>query len=238
MTAQATDPRQLIEQCQGMVRSLALAIHRKLPPRYELDDLIAYGQVGLAEAAKDFDPDRGSQFSTFAYYRIRGAIYDGISKMTWFGRAARQQVRYEQRANEILAAEAEEHAKSASSNLDESPNVEDNARWFRDLSRTLTVVYLASYGTAGEKNEELAFVDPASLPQQSLIDEEIVKRLHEQIAALSAEEAKFIRAMYFEGQTLEQAGAQLGIGKSWASRLHHKVLQRLARSLKSVSVEC
>ena len=97
MTAPAPHPQHLIEHCQGMVRSLALSIHRKLPPRYELDDLISYGQVGLAEAAKDFDPRRGSQFSTFAYYRIRGAIYDGISKMTWFGRAGRQHDRCEQR---------------------------------------------------------------------------------------------------------------------------------------------
>jgi RNA polymerase sigma factor FliA len=238
VTATVHDPQQLIEQCQGMVRSLALAIHRKLPPRYELDDLIAYGQVGLAEAAKQFDPERGSQFSTFAYYRIRGAIYDGVSKMTWFGRAAHEQVRYEQRANEVLQAEAEDSAKPAAANLEAPPNVEDDARWFRDLSRTLAVVYLVSYGTASAKNEELAFIDPASLPQQALIDEEIVKRLHEQIDALSAEESKFIRAMYFEGRTLEQAGLLLGISKSWACRLHHKVLQRLARSLKSAVAEC
>ena len=70
----------------------------------------------------------------------------------------------------------------------------------------------------------------------ALTHEDIVKQLYQQIDALSAEESKFIRAMYFEGQTLEQAGSQLGISKSWASRLHHKVLQRLARSLKSVSV--
>jgi len=229
MSAPGPNTQQLIEQCQGMVRSLALAVHRKLPPRYELDDLIAYGQVGLAEAAREFDPDRGSRFSTFAYYRIRGAIYDGVSKMTWFGR---QHVRYEQRANEVLQAEAEDSGKPAAENL------EDDARWFRDLSRTLAVVCLVSYGTAGRENEELAVVDPASLPQQVAIDEEIVKQLHAQIDALSAEEAKFIRAMYFEGQTLEKAGLLLGIGKSWACRLHHKVLQRLARSLKAVSVEC
>jgi RNA polymerase sigma factor for flagellar operon FliA len=232
VTPLAHDSQQLIEQCQGMVRSLALGIHRKLPPRYELDDLIAYGQVGLAEAAQDFDPDRGSQFSTFAYYRIRGAIYDGVSKMTWFGRAARQQVRCEQRANEILQAEAEDNSKSTA-----SPSVEDDAQWFRDLSRTLAVVYLASFGSSSDKNEEFAFVDPASLPQETVIDEETIKRLYEQIGALSAEESKFIRAMYFEGQTLQQAGILLGISKSWASRLHQKVLQRLARSLKSAGAE-
>jgi RNA polymerase sigma factor FliA len=232
VNATAHAPQQLIEQCQGMVRSLALAIHRKLPPRYELDDLIAYGQVGLAEAANDFDPDRGSQFATFAYYRIRGAIYDGVSKMTWFGRAGRQQDRCEQRANEILQTDAGEIIDPASSNL------EDDARWFRDLSRTLAVVYLVSYGAVQGKDKTHDFVDPASLPVETVIDEEIVAQIHEQIDALSADEAKFIRAMYFDGQTLEQAGSLLGIGKSWASRLHQKVLQRLARSLKSASALC
>jgi RNA polymerase sigma factor for flagellar operon FliA len=185
----------------------------------------------LAEAARDFDPEQGSQFSTFAYYRIRGAIYDGISKMTWFGRAGQRQVRGEQRTNEVLAAEAEQTAKVPSASL------EEDAHWFRDLSRALAVVYLVSYGSASGEKREADFVDPAALPSQTVMDDEIVKQLHTQIDTLPAEESKFIRALYFEGQTLQQAGEQLGISKSWASRLHHKVLQRLARSLGSVGME-
>jgi RNA polymerase sigma factor for flagellar operon FliA len=230
MTATAADPRQLIESCQGMVRSLALSIRRKLPPQVELDDLIGYGEVGLAEAARDFDPSQGSQFSTFAYYRIRGAIYDGVSKMTWFGRAGQAQIRGQQRTNEVLQAESERAQDTSAATL------EDDARWFRDLSRALAVVYLASFGSAAEKRD-FDFVDPAASPPQTAIDEELVKLLHAQIDALSAEESKFIRALYFEGQTLQQAGEQLGIGKSWASRLHHKVLQRLAKSLAGAGVE-
>ncbi len=56
MTTSSDNVEQLIEENQGLVRSLAATIHRKLPPYVELDDLIAYGQVGLAEAARDFDP--------------------------------------------------------------------------------------------------------------------------------------------------------------------------------------
>ena len=48
--------QRLIEEYQGLVRSLALRIHRKLPRYIDIEDLIAYGQVGLAEAARDFDP--------------------------------------------------------------------------------------------------------------------------------------------------------------------------------------
>ena len=81
MTAPAKTSRQLIEDNQGLVRSLAKRIHRGLPSHVEFEDLVSYGQAGLAEAARSFDPEVGSQFSTFAYYRIRGAIYDGLAKM-------------------------------------------------------------------------------------------------------------------------------------------------------------
>ena len=83
----ATPPQQqLIESCQGLVRSLAWKIHQKLPRGVDLDDLIAYGQIGLAQAARDFDVSRGGQFSTFAWYRTRGAILDGLAQMSWFTR--------------------------------------------------------------------------------------------------------------------------------------------------------
>ncbi|MCC6510007.1 MAG: sigma-70 family RNA polymerase sigma factor, partial [Pirellulaceae bacterium] len=98
---------ELIAEGQALVRSLALRIYRNVPVRVDLDDLIAYGEVGLAEAARDFQPDRGNQFSTYAYYRIRGAIYDGLAKMTWTSRARYRKMRYESMANDVLESERE-----------------------------------------------------------------------------------------------------------------------------------
>jgi RNA polymerase sigma factor for flagellar operon FliA len=43
--------------------------------------------------------------------------------------------------------------------------------------------------------------------------------------------AALIRATYFEGLTLEEAGRRLGLSKSWASRVRTRALQSLARSL-------
>jgi RNA polymerase sigma factor for flagellar operon FliA len=106
-------PQTRIEECQGLVRSLASRIHRKLPPHVDLEDLVAYGQVGLAEAARDFDPSRGSRFSTFAYYRIRGAIYDGLVKMAWFSRAEYGRRREEQIAGKVLSGEAQDEESGA-----------------------------------------------------------------------------------------------------------------------------
>ena len=92
-------PEQLVTGCEGCVRSLAWKIHQRLPNSVELDDLIAFGQLGLLEAARDFDQKRQVRFTTYAYYRVRGAILDGLSTMNWFTKADYARGRYEQSAN-------------------------------------------------------------------------------------------------------------------------------------------
>ena len=73
---------------QGLVRAIAWKTHQRLPRAVELDDLVAYGQIGLLEAIAAFDAARSRKFTTYAWYRIRGAMLDGLGKMTWFDRAA------------------------------------------------------------------------------------------------------------------------------------------------------
>lgn len=231
MTGQCRSTQDLINESQGLVRSLASAIHRKLPPNVELEDLVAYGQVGLAEAAKGFDPARGCQFSTYAYYCIRGAIYDGLSKMAWFGRGQYKHVRTEQMTNDVLRVENEERDQPSEG------GVEGDMRWFCNLSRTLAVVHLATH--ADEQNE-----GGVSIPADASAEEPFVvavgretrQRLHELIGALPEAARNLIRATYFEGLTLQEAGERIGVSKSWASRLHALTLQRLARSLKPLGI--
>src|SRR5687767_6547340 len=113
MSAPPPNQQQLIVSCQGLVRSIAWKIRCKLPKHVDLEDLVSYGQLGLAEAARDYDPSRGSQFTTFAYYRVRGAILDGLSKMGWFNRSDYHQGRYEQMANDVLGLEESSGAQGA-----------------------------------------------------------------------------------------------------------------------------
>jgi RNA polymerase sigma factor FliA len=224
-----TEPSRLIEQCQGLVRSLASSIGRKLPPHIELEDLIEYGQVGLIEAARDFDPQRGGQFSTYAYYRIRGAIYDGLAKMCWFSRAQYRRLRYEQMANELLRTEREEENENAKS------TAESDACWFRDVSRTLAVVYLATHREReSEEGQDSSALADSSVPEPStiLIGREMSRQINALIESLPSQEGTLIRATYFDGLSLQEAAHRLGISKAWASRLHAKVLQRLGKSLR------
>jgi len=214
----------LVEANQGMVVSLAKAIHRKLPAQFAMEDLVAYGQLGLAEAAKSYEEGHGASFSTFAYYRIRGAIYDGISKMSWNSYAARIQAKYQRLANEAIAA-------SGMSPPSESTK-EENANWVAGATENLAMVYLASHGD--ETRDALSgMADPhAQAPDGRLEREEVQQLVTKMLDSLSPQEQRLMRLTYFEGMTLKEAGESMGRSKSWASRLHHATLERLSRWLR------
>ena len=218
--------QKLIESCQGLVRSLAWRIYQKLPPHVDLEDLISAGQVGLAEAARDYDPGRGARFITYAFYRIRGAIFDGLSKLGWFRHHDYHSSRYEHMAGELLRLENEDSAPSTG---------EESLRWFKNQVSTMAVVYLATGGGGGENGAQLAD-ESAPSPPAVAIEHELREKLQELITALPSDAGGLIRGVYFEGLTLGEAGRRLGISKAWASRLHAKTLKRLARSLRLLGV--
>lgn len=64
-----------------------------LPGCVLVDDLWAYGCLGLIDAAKRFDPERGVKFKTFAQYRVIGAMHDGLREMDWMPRGLRAKVK-------------------------------------------------------------------------------------------------------------------------------------------------
>jgi RNA polymerase sigma factor for flagellar operon FliA len=221
---------ELIEEGQPLVHSLAAKIYRNIPFRVDIDDLIAYGEVGLTEAAKNFDPDQGSQFTTFAFYRIQGAIYDGVSKMSWTSRARYRRLRYQQISNEVLATDAD----------DTDPidgDLKSQATWFRNITRNLGVVYINSQGQDESGRSDYSITDSRMEASHVIAQREISAKLKALVDAMSAPQSQLIRYIYYEGLNLEEAGRRLGISKSWACRLHAKILEELARSLKKIGAD-
>jgi RNA polymerase sigma factor for flagellar operon FliA len=202
-----------------------------LPEFIELDDLIAYGQMGLVEAAQGFDAQRGSQFATFAYYRVRGAIYDGLSKMNWVSRSQYQQIRQEQLGGDVLAVEASSGDPSADSTLD------DDVQWLKRTAGSLAVVQLMTRSGEDTYDDEANLADPhVQPPSMEASSRETAAALRQLIDQLPADAAALVRGVYFEGLTIQEAGERIGVSKAWASRLHAKTLDRLGRSLRRLGV--
>ena len=193
---------QRVRACQGLVRSLAWQIGRQLPPEVEMEDLIGYGQVGLMEAIQDYDPNRGARFATYAYHRIRGAILDGLSQMTWFNYHDYYNRRYVSRD------------ASAPDQADEAGGQSQGG-----------AVYFAGHAT-----DQVAGTAPSAA--KTVAFQEARGKLRELVDELPVEVGELIRARYFRGLTLSDAAGQVGIHKSWASRLQRQALERLNRSAR------
>jgi RNA polymerase sigma factor FliA len=85
-----------------LVKKIAARLMLRLPAHVEFDDLVGYGVLGLTEALGAFDANKKVKFSTYAFYRIKGAMLDGLRAADWLPRPLRQKIRRLESANEEL----------------------------------------------------------------------------------------------------------------------------------------
>ena len=57
--------------------------------------------------------------------------------------------------------------------------------------------------------------------------------MKEAIESLPDKERKLIKMYYFQNKTLEESGEDLGLSKSWTSRLHARALEILFKKINS-----
>src|ERR1035438_7618713 len=89
-----TDQRnELVMRELPQVYYVAARIRERLPKQVEMEDLVQAGVIGLLEACRSYDESKDAQFSTFAKFRIRGAILDSLRKLDWGSRTLRRKGR-------------------------------------------------------------------------------------------------------------------------------------------------
>lgn len=84
--------RMVLEQ-MPQVKYIARRIHEHLPKHVPYDDLVQAGMVGLIDALQKFDSDKNVKFTSYAKFRIRGAILDSLRELDWSPRDLRRKSR-------------------------------------------------------------------------------------------------------------------------------------------------
>ena len=220
------DRRELVTEHQGLVRAIAHKISRKLPRNLELDDLIAYGMVGLVEASQRFDPNGGARFSSYAYYRIQGSIYDGLRKFGWLNRSEYAHVRAERGASDYLTYESDRHAAVIG---DDKRTLEEQVQGSADVIANLVTVFVTSLeGIEGfEPSHEGGEKIHSQVEKRQMVG--IVREVMDE---MKEEDRAIILGFYFEDRTLKELGDDMGISKSWMSRKHAQAIGRLRQMLE------
>ena len=199
-------------------------IHPRVRDHLPFEELVALANAGLAEAAQRYEPDRGASFATFAWYRVNGAIIDGLRKATHLPRRTWAKLVALRAASEYLEQRGERDRGAAQQGAAPSTGPDALAAAQQALAAIRTM-----YVTSLEAMRDSGF-DPASeapAPDHRLESSQLAARLREAIDRLPDKERALVTKHYWEGKTLLEAGAELGMSKSWASRLHAQAVERL-----------
>ncbi|GJM71445.1 hypothetical protein HMSSN036_36610 [Paenibacillus macerans] len=90
--------KQLIEKYLHIVDYVSGRLAVGLPKNVSKDDLASNGVMGLIDAVEKFDYKRGLQFETYASWRVRGAILDGLRQGDWVPRSVREKAKKSKKA--------------------------------------------------------------------------------------------------------------------------------------------
>jgi RNA polymerase sigma factor FliA len=206
---------EFIRQYEPFVRGIVKQTRAQLGLECDLDDLVAFAYEGLLEAHKRFDPTRGVQFKTFAYYRVRGALVDGVRRMAYLPRRAHARLK----AAEAVDLEAEALAEGARGGPAHS--AESALRVIDEVLGHVAAAYCTAASAEGVDAD----------PEHSLLARERRERVQRALATLPEQELLLIRGHYIDGRNFDEIAAELGLSKSWASRLHTRALRRMRGAL-------
>jgi RNA polymerase sigma factor FliA len=230
--APGADAPDVLERFGGeleLVEIIARQVARSIGSAVEVDDLRSFGREGLLDAARKFDTARGVPFRAYANFRVRGAMIDGVRTMSQLPRRAHERLNglsASLRASEG-AADDTFTAPSSGARAQADQALADH---LAAMATALAVGLIAPTGV-GESGE-LVQVTTEQSPEDAVLRAQLLQAVRDALEGLPEEEAKLVRRHYLEGERFDHVARSLGLSKSWASRLHTRALQKLAKRFR------
>lgn len=230
-----SDRRSLIEAHLPLVRHVVFQVAVHFPRHVDREELATAGSLGLVEAARRFDPDRGVPFDRFAARRIRGAILDAVRAADWAPRSVRNSARRLESIEQRLASElgrsptSDEVAQALGITRDELHRLRD--RLFRS-------VVLALEYEVNEADEELTLVeileDDASVePSAELEHRELLAYMRDAVELLPDRHRTVIAGYFLHGRKSQALADELGVTESRISQLRSEALVMLREGIQA-----
>lgn len=212
----------LITENAGLIWAVA---RRFLGRGAEADDLYQLGCLGFLKAVEGFDPEYGTQFSTYAVPKIGGEIRrflrdDGAVKVS---RGIKEHAASIKAAKNLLAGA-----------LGREPTVQEIANQTGLTPEDIALAENAMAATesiqreAGEDGFTLESVLSDTESEETLVER---ISLRQAIEKLPEREAMVIRLRYFHGLTQDRVSKVLSVSQVQVSRIEKKALAHLRESM-------
>jgi len=222
-TVRDQEQDQLILDHLEFVRQVLGRLAVRLPNDCDTENLESAGAVGLIEAARNYDPQRGVAFTTYAYPRIHGAIIDELRRncplsQTMLRNIARVRQAYESLPSPVSLdqlAEATDLTVDEVSDCLHSIRLANPESW-NDLQ-------CAIHATWGQSPDA---------PSDAIEREEAKKVIADAIERLPERERTVITLYHVEDLRLKEIGVVLNLSESWVSRLLQQAEFQLKEYIK------
>lgn len=185
------------------VRTVARLVFLRVRGRGDdWQDYVQNAMLGMLDAMRTFDVERGVPFEAFARPRVRGAVFDGL-----------RELRALPSANTLLAGES---FASLAEEDDGDP-----------VDRLIAVVSGLAIGHGLTIHAELAVPHGDPGPYESAVRSQLGERLSAQLRRLGERERMVLEWHYLQHLSFVHIADVLGLTKGRVSQLHRQGLERL-----------
>ncbi|WP_053601222.1 sigma-70 family RNA polymerase sigma factor [Bacillus sp. FJAT-18017] len=237
-TQDSLSQEQLVVKYMYLVEKVANRISASIPNRVvPKEDLMGMGYIGLIEAIRKFDYQKGYNFETYGLWRIKGAMLDGLRKLDWVPRGVREKAK----KMNIAMRDLEQSLLRTPSQEELSEYLQVSAEEIDQSMSVLSLTMLLSLNeqikendSAGKQETRLEkIVDENSVAHEMQLQmAEFRKLLAVSIDKMPEKERLVITLLYYEGLSQVEIAEVLDLTKGRISQLHSQAILRIRKSFQ------
>ena len=218
----------LISNYRPFLKKIVAGVYSKLPNNIDIMDIENYAYVGLLDAIQKYDISRNIKFETYASYRIKGAIIDGIRKQDWLSRTMRARCKKSAEIEESLQDMEDNKNSPETGNPDYTVSEKfvmlsiDDPDFYEKKQKESSSYVENIYDLYAGKNSEFA--------------EHLENKLslRDALKKLTPKQKKIVFLYYFKGKTFKEIGKLMHITESRVSQINKNILISLRREIKKI----
>ncbi|UUZ95701.1 FliA/WhiG family RNA polymerase sigma factor [Paenibacillus sp. P25] len=186
------------------------------------------GVMGLIDAIEKFDYQRGLQFETYASWRIRGAMIDGLRQGDWVPRSVREKAK---RIEEAYQKLEQKHLRSVT-DAEISEYLQVSVSEFQQMVQDIAITTVCSIDDPireedSETRLSLLIDEKAKNPESKVNEFYLKDMLAQAIERLTEKERTVVSLFYYEELSLSEIAEVMNLSPSRISQLHSKAMLRL-----------